>query len=131
MDTTGEVQSQLPLTEATYFILLSLAPGPRHGYAIMKDVRTLSHGRVVLSTGTLYTALKRQLDSGWIRRADDTPEAGVDALESGGNHSAGNTGRQRKLYNLTPLGRHILQAEVQRLEGLVSAAQYRPLNRIP
>jgi len=123
MDTTGEVQSQLPLTEATYFILLSLASGPRHGYAIMKDVRLLSHGRVALSTGTLYTALKRQLDSGWIHRADDTPGSNGGSVESGG--------RQRKAYSLTPLGRHILQAEVQRLEGLVNAAQYRPLSRIP
>lgn len=119
MDTTGEVQSQLPLTEATYFILLSLAPGPRHGYAVMKDVRALSHGRVSLSTGTLYTALKRLLDSGWIQPSG----ANGGAIES--------AGRQRKAYSLTPMGRHILQAEVQRLEGLVSAAQYHTLNRLP
>ena len=44
-----------PLTEATFFILLSLAPGPKHGYAIMKDVQHLSHHhRIVLSTATLY-----------------------------------------------------------------------------
>ncbi len=123
MDAPGEVQSQLPLTEATYFILLSLAPGPRHGYAIMKDVRALSHGRVSLSTGTLYTALKRQLDSGWIHRAGDSPGTNGGSIETGG--------RQRKAYSLTSLGRHILQAEVRRLEGLVSAAQYNSLNRIP
>jgi DNA-binding PadR family transcriptional regulator len=113
MNTTTGPQSQLPLTEATYFILLSLAPGPRHGYAIMKDVYLLSHERVVLSTGTLYTALKRLLDQGWIRRADD-PDAGVN-------------GRQRKAYHLTELGSSILQAEVGRLEGLVGAAQLRIL----
>jgi DNA-binding PadR family transcriptional regulator len=124
MDTTGEIQSQLPLTEATYFILLSLAPGTRHGYAIMKDVRHLSHGRVSLSTGTLYTALKRLLDAGWIQRSGDKPG------ENGRDEAAG-AGRQRKEYSLTPTGRHILQAEVQRLEGLVSAAQQRTLNRIP
>ena len=56
MESPSEIQTQLPLTEATYFILLSLAPGPRHGYAIMKDVHSLSHGHVTLSTGTLYTA---------------------------------------------------------------------------
>ncbi len=127
----GEDQSQQPLTEATYFILLSLAPGPRHGYAIMKDVRALSHGRVALSTGTLYTALKRQLDSGWIRRADDTQGTNKSAPESEEDHASGITGRQRKAYSLTSLGRQVLQAEVQRLEGLVSAAQYHPLNRIP
>lgn len=105
--------SQLPLTETTYFILLSLAPGPRHGYAIMKDVHRLSDGRVALSTGTLYTGLKRMLDLGWIRRASD-PE-GVQ------------NGRQRKAYQLTGQGRAVLQAEVSRLEGLVGAAQLRLL----
>jgi len=109
MFTTDDPLSQLPLTEATYFILLSLAPGARHGYAIMKDVRFLSHERVRLSTGTLYSALKRLLDQGWIERTDDT--------QSEAN------GRQRKTYCLTGLGRQILEAEVTRLQGLVGAAQ--------
>ncbi len=113
MDTRDPIQSQLPLTEVTYFILLSLAPGPRHGYAIMKDVRALSHERVVLSTGTLYTALKRLLDQGWIRRVDE-PEQNDD-------------GRVRKSYALTPLGSAILEAEVGRLQGLLRVAQARSL----
>jgi DNA-binding PadR family transcriptional regulator len=119
METSIDTQSQLPLTEPTYFILLSLAPGPNHGYAIMKDVFELSQGRVTLSTGTLYTALKRLLESGWIARADGTAK---------GN---GNGNRQRKAYNLTQLGEHILQAEVQRLEGLVFAAQLRSIGNTP
>ena len=113
MESPSEFQSQLPLTEATYFILLSLAPSPRHGYAIMKDVHNLSYGRVTLSTGTLYTALKRLLDTGWIRRVDEADAAA--------------NGRRRKDYQLTDLGEHILQAEVQRLKGLVSAARLRPI----
>ncbi len=52
-------------------ILLSLAPGPKHGYAILKEVETLSDGRVKLSTGTLYGAIERLLDQDWIRRVDD------------------------------------------------------------
>ena len=60
-----------PLTESTYFILLSLSPEPKHGYAIMKEVQELSEGRVVLSTGTLYGALKRLLDEGWIIRLEE------------------------------------------------------------
>ncbi len=109
MESNPEVLACLPLTETTYFILLSLAPGPRHGYAIMKDVRQLSRGRVALSTGTLYSALKRLLDEGWIDRAEAQQEP-VD-------------GRGRKDYRLTPLGQRILEAEVQRLQGLVSAAR--------
>jgi DNA-binding PadR family transcriptional regulator len=117
MNASNGLNAQAPLTEATYFILLSLAPGPRHGYAIMKDVHQLSQGRVTLSTGTLYTALKRLLDQGWIRRADE--------LGSETN------GRQRKAYHLTDLGRDILEAEIHRLEGLVGAAQWRVQGNSP
>lgn len=113
MDTDTEIYSNLPLTETTYFILLSLSPGPRHGYSIMKDVRQLSQERVVLSTGTLYSALKRLLDQGWIRRTADPGES--------------NDGRGRKAYCLTHLGEQILQAEVERLQGLVDAARVRAL----
>ena len=79
MSESAEVQNGQPMTETTYFILLSLAPGPSHGYAIMKDVQQLSQARVVLSTGTLYGALKRLLELGWIERVDD-PAAGENGL---------------------------------------------------
>ncbi len=111
----AEIENNLPLTEVSYFILLSLAPGPQHGYAIMKEVRLLSQGRVSLSTGTLYGALKRMLEQGWIVRADE--------LET--SEPAVQDGRERKFYRLTGSGRHLLQAEVQRLEGLVAAAHLR------
>jgi len=113
MDNKSETTSNLSLTETTFFILLSLSPGPRHGYSIMKDVRQLSDGRVVLSTGTLYSALKRLLDQGWIERTGE-PEG------NGG-------GRGRKAYRLTSLGQQILEAEVVRLQGLVNAARQRVL----
>lgn len=100
----------LPLTEATYFILLSLAPGPAHGYAIMKDVQVLSGGRVSLSTGTLYGALKRLLEIEWILRVDEPGD---------------NNGRERKAYRLTEIGLAVLSAEVERLNLLISAAERR------
>jgi len=106
-----DVGAHLPLTEATYFILLSLAPGPSHGYAIMKDVLMLSQGRVVLSTGTLYGALKRLLELDWIYRTEDPQLDGND--------------RPRKTYRLTVKGRGALEAEVTRLESLLSVAQKR------
>ncbi len=105
------LQSNLPLSEAALFILLSLAPGPRHGYAILKDVQALSAGRVVFSTGTLYGALKRFLEQGWIERA--------------GEAAPDETGHPRKAYALTRLGRRILEAEVARLRALVKAARLR------
>ena len=91
------------------FILLSLAPGPRHGYAIMKDVQMLSEDRIVLSTGTLYGALKRLLEQDWIERVDD-PEPN-------------DTDRERKAYGLTQTGRRILKAEVERLQKLIATAR--------
>lgn len=102
------VQDQLPLTESTFFIILSLAPGPKHGYAILKEIEALSESRVTLSTGTLYGALKRMLDSGWIERVPD-PEPDE-------------SNRERKAYRLTELGRRILEAETVRLRRLVGLA---------
>jgi DNA-binding PadR family transcriptional regulator len=104
-----DIQANLPLREATFLVLLSLASSPRHGYAIMKDTEILSKGRVKLSTGTLYGAIKRLLDREWIRRVDISVEVE-------------NT-RIRKEYELTALGRRIFEAEVVRLESLVTIAR--------
>ena len=72
-----EVQEYLPLTETSFFIILSLATAPKHGYAIMKEVETMSEKRVVLATGTLYSALRRMLEDDWIERVvDDNFQAG-------------------------------------------------------
>lgn len=98
----------LPLTEATFLILLSLMPDARHGYAIMQDVLALSDGRVKLSTGTLYTALKRLLDDGWIEPVE---------LED--------ASRGRKAYRLTAKGQTILSAETERLAALADIARRR------
>jgi len=104
-----DVYSQVPLREPTFFILLSLSPGPKHGYAILKGVENLSEGRVKLSTGTLYGAIKRLLDRGWIRRVNDP--------------LPNSTERERKAYDLTELGRQVMNAEITRLKNLVSVAQ--------
>ncbi len=108
-----DIQQNLPLTEPTFLILLSLLPDRKHGYAIMKEVRALSHGRVILSTGTLYGSLKRLLEQGWIERVPDS--------------EAPATARERKAYALTDLGHRVLEAETKRLETLVLAAQRRPV----
>jgi len=104
----NSINTNLPLSEQTYFILLSLRTSPKHGYAIVKDVESLSNGRVILSVSTLYTTLKRLLDDGWIRLKDTTPK---------------DSNRPRKIYELTKTGGNILLVEVQRLGTLVSAAR--------
>jgi DNA-binding PadR family transcriptional regulator len=105
-----ELSALLPLTETEFFILLSLVPEPRHGYAIMKDVLSLSGGRLSLGTGTLYGALKRMLEREWIVRRE-------------GKEPWKETGRTRKSYALSALGRSILGAETNRLQILVRAAR--------
>ena len=105
------IPTQTPLTETTYFILLSLSPKPKHGYAIMKDVQALSEDRIMLSTGTLYSALKRLLDQGWIVRLEEVSPRG-------------NT-RDRKVYKLSQHGRRVLQDEIARLNKLLIAANQR------
>ena len=109
MTSQSDLLPNIPLTETTFFILLSLAAGPRHGYGILKEVRELSRRRVTLSTGTLYGAIKRLVEDGWIER-----HAGEQPDESG---------RPRKEYRLTPLGRRLFDAEFARLESLVTAAR--------
>ena len=105
--------SYLPLTEPTFYILLSLAPEKKHGYAILKDVQALSKGKVRLSTSTLYGALGRLLDQGLIERVP--------------NEEKGNTGPglPRKAYILSQTGRRILEAETRRMQALVATARLR------
>jgi DNA-binding PadR family transcriptional regulator len=104
--------SYLPLTEPTFYILLSLAPGRKHGYAILKDVRELSKDRVNLSTSTLYTAVGRLLDQELIERRDDDSDDPSPGLP-------------RKSYALTELGRRVLEAEMVRLQGMLKEARLR------
>lgn len=106
---SSERQPQGPLTEATLFILLSLVPGPSHGYAMLQAVEGLSEGRVRLSTGTLYGALKRLLEQGWITRYAEPEQA--------------EGGRVTHAYALSGLGQRVLQAELARLEALVAVGR--------
>ncbi len=98
----------LPLTEPVLLVLLSLAEHPRHGYAILKDVERMSDGRVVLSTGTLYGALRRLLEQRWIER-----------------HEEDNAERDRRAYRLSSRGRKILNIEVERMRRLTRVANGR------
>ena len=115
METGMEIKSFLPLTEATLFILMSLSQGPKHGYAILKDVQQISQGRINFSTGTLYGALKRLLEQGWIKRNAEQAEI------------AEETGQSRKDYELTPLGKKVMNSEIERMKNLVNlAVSFRP-----
>jgi DNA-binding PadR family transcriptional regulator len=101
-----------PLTEPVLLILLSLAEKPRHGYSLMKDIESLSHGRVRLSTGTLYGALRRLLEDLWIERFEQD-----------------DTSREKQAYRLTALGRKQLHTELERMRQLTRAATGRLRSR--
>jgi DNA-binding PadR family transcriptional regulator len=99
------------LSEAAWFVLVALGEGPRHGYAILKDIEEMSDGRVTLSTGTLFGILKRFLELGWIRRAvDPEPKQNL---------------RERQAYALTLAGRKVAMAESKRLEILARLGRRR------
>jgi DNA-binding PadR family transcriptional regulator len=100
--------NSLPLTEPVLLILLSLAEQPRHGYAILQDVERMSDGRVKLSTGTLYGALRRLLEDGWIEQFEEEESP-----------------RGRRAYRLSSDGRRNLQLEVDRMKQLTKLAALR------
>ena len=96
------------LSEPVFLILVSLAEEARHGYAVLKDVETLSNHRIRMSTGTLYGALRRMLEDGWIEHSRE-----VDAP------------RGRQAYRLTTPGRKVLNGEVDRMKLLARLASSR------
>jgi DNA-binding PadR family transcriptional regulator len=98
-----------PLTPALFHVLLSLADGEKHGYAILKEVAARTGDKVVLSTGTLYGIIKRLVADGLIRES-----------------ALGSTER-RRAYRLTPSGRRVALAEAERLRDLVVSAQAKKL----
>jgi len=105
--------SLLPLTPAMFHVLVALADGEIHGYAIMKAVEELTGGAVRLSTGTLYGIIKRLLADGLIR-------------ESGG---VSTDDERRRSYWLTPFGRDVARAEAARLEHTLALARKKALFR--
>ena len=92
--------ANLPLTEAVYYILLSLME-PMHGYGIMQNVETLSGGRVRLATGTLYGAKNTLLERGWITALPGARDS------------------RKKEYQITDLGKEAVTAEITRLQELL------------
>jgi PadR family transcriptional regulator len=89
------------MREPTYYVLAALLGGPLHGYAIIKRAEEMSGGRVRLATGTLYTALDRLTDEGYIALVSEEMVAG----------------RMRRSYGLTDEGSAALGAEAQRMAG--------------
>jgi DNA-binding PadR family transcriptional regulator len=112
-DDARDPTDYLPLTPALFHVLLSLADGQKHGYAILKEVAERTGGQVELSTGTLYGIIKRLLADGLIR-----------------DSALGSTDR-RRAYRLTALGRKVALAEAERHRELVAIARSKKLFTAP
>jgi len=106
--------AELPLTPATFQILLALVGEDRHGYAIMREVAERTADAVRLGPGTLYGSLKRLLEGGLVEEAGERPDEALDD-------------ERRRYYRITPLGEAVARAEARRMAELVRMARAKGL----
>ena len=105
-----EPESLLPLPSATFHILMALAAGERHGYAIIQEVSRRTNNRLRLGPGTLYRSLQRMLEQGLIVEIAARPLAERDD-------------ERRRYYRITRYGESVARAEARRLTELVKLAR--------
>jgi DNA-binding PadR family transcriptional regulator len=106
----SEIDDLLPLPTAVFHILVALADRERHGYSIMQDVAARTDGKVRLSAGTLYSAVRRMLEQGLIEELRDSPDPQSDD-------------ERRRYYGLTRFGREVATAEARRVHDLLAQAR--------
>lgn len=111
---TRRVEALLPLTHAAFHILLALAEGERHGYAIMREVSTSTGGKLRLGPGTLYRSIKQLLEAEIIEESEERPDPMLDD-------------ERRRYYRLTPFGRRVAEAEAVRMAQVVDIARAKRL----
>ena len=105
-----DLEELLPLPPPVFHILIALADGERHGYAIMRDVAERTRGGLRMSPGTLYGSIKRMLEQGLIEEVQRRgPAAGDD--------------ERRRYYRLTRTGRRAAEGEATRLSDVLKAAR--------
>jgi DNA-binding PadR family transcriptional regulator len=112
--TSADVDALLPLPPVTFHILVALADGDRHGYAIIQDVETRTDGELRVGAGTLYRSIHRMLEQGLIAESARRPARALDD-------------ERRRYYRLTPFGTAVARAETRRLTQLVRLARARGL----
>ena len=113
-DVTDERQLDdvLPLSPTAFHVLVAMADGPRHGYAIAQEVEELTGGRILMGPGTLYGSLQRMTSAGLIEEAANPGDDGLHA-------------KRRRYYRMTPLGSEALRSESERLLRAANVAQER------
>jgi DNA-binding PadR family transcriptional regulator len=98
-----------PLKAAWFHILLALADGAQHGFAIRRTVQDQTDGAVKLYPATLYGSVREMSDEGLIEALEGEDDPDDD--------------QRRRYYRLTPAGRGALRAEVGRLQGILDQAR--------
>lgn len=101
--------NELPLTPLTMALLLALAEGDAHGYALMQGVKKRTAGRLSPGTGSLYAALDRLMEDGLIEESRDRPGSDED--------------QRRRYYRITKAGRRLARAEAERMLEVVEDAR--------
>jgi DNA-binding PadR family transcriptional regulator len=109
MPRTPEPDGFLPLSPAVFHILLSLAVGDRHGYALKREIARRTGGKLNLGPGALYGSINKLLEQGLIEESGDRPDPHLDD-------------ERRRYYRLTALGREVAQAEGARMRELAELA---------
>jgi DNA-binding PadR family transcriptional regulator len=99
----------IPLSPAVFHILLSLAEGERHGYALKREIASRTGGKLKLGPGVLYGSINKMLEQGLIEESDERPDAHLDD-------------ERRRYYRVTTYGRKVAQAEAARMRELVELA---------
>ena len=103
-------EAYLPLTPAEFQVLVALADGEKHGYAIGKEVTRRTDGQVVIRAATLYTVIKRFLADDLIEESSARPDPSLDD-------------ERRRYYRLSDRGRKVAVAEARRLEETLAQAR--------
>ena len=112
-----EPDAFLPLAAPVFHILLSLADGERHGYALKREITKRTDGKLTLGAGALYGSISKLLAQGLIEESDERPDPHL-------------YDERRRYYRITPLGRRVAHAEAARMRELVQLAALR-LGREP
>src|SRR3954465_432726 len=104
----------LPLSPAMFEVLIALADGEKHGYAVLKEVARRTERRITLSPGTLYAIVRRFVAEGGIAESDERPDPALDD-------------ERRRYYRLTEFGRELARAEARRMETALGMARAKSL----
>ncbi|HTE47262.1 MAG TPA: helix-turn-helix transcriptional regulator [Gemmatimonadaceae bacterium] len=105
-------ESLLPLKPVELLVLTMLSAGDRHGYGIRQDIIEHTNGAIALEAGNLYRTIRRLELDGILDESGRRPPADGDD-------------ERRRYYRLTPFGRRVLAAELERLRALVRLGEER------